>query len=55
MRVKQVALTILSTEATIVQEMHEEGLITRKIANHFLTVVTNDALDIDDQRNQLYR
>lgn len=55
MRAKQVALTILSNEATIVQEMHEEGLITKKISSHFLNTVTKDSLDVDDQRNELYK
>lgn len=52
---KQAARTILAKQADIVKHMLQEGLLSPKHAEEFLTEISEDAAQIEKKRNQMYR
>lgn len=54
-RSKQISRTVLAKEAEMVKHMVEEGLLTSKHAEEFLETITHDVVEIESQRNRMYR
>jgi NhaP-type Na+/H+ or K+/H+ antiporter len=52
---KQAARTILAKQADIVKHMLQEGLLSPKHAEEFITEISEDAVKIEKKRNQMYR